>query len=145
MFICDISIFNRFGKQQLDDRLAPLHLEWRDLVVILVIDQVPGITQARLNPFLQTDKANVTKVLQSLEQRGLITRVEDEADHRSKVCFLTEPGQTVVPRLYGFMAEWEAHIFQGFSPNERLQFDEFSQRINANLLGPRPDSKDRAK
>lgn len=140
MFICDISIFNRYGKQQMDERLAPLHLDWRDLVAILVIDQVPGITQARLNPFLQTDKANVTKLLQSLEQRGQITRLEDEADHRSKVCFLTDSGQALVPRLYGLMAEWENHIFQGISPLERAQFEEISQRINANLLGPRPGS-----
>ena len=60
MFICDISVFNKYGKQRLDEMLSSLQIDWRGLVIMLVLEQVPGISQTRLSPFLQTDKANLT-------------------------------------------------------------------------------------
>ena len=35
MFICDISIFNKYGKQKLDKMLSPMKIDWRELVVML--------------------------------------------------------------------------------------------------------------
>ncbi len=133
MFICDISIFNRYGKQKLDDLLRPLSLDWRELVVLLVIDQVPGITQRRLTPFLQTDKANVTKVLKRMEEQELIRREPDEADHRNKICFMTASGQGLVPELNRIMAQWETECFRGLSAQDLAEFDRISQKITANL------------
>ena len=86
MFICDISVFNRYGKRQLDDRLKSLDMDWQALVAILVIDQVPGITQQRLKPFLQTDKANVSKLLTKLADRNLLVREKSATDLRHNGC-----------------------------------------------------------
>uniref|UniRef100_UPI00289A622D hypothetical protein n=1 Tax=Proteiniclasticum sp. TaxID=2053595 RepID=UPI00289A622D len=69
MFICTISVFHKYGKQILDEMLQPLQLDWRSMVVLLVVDQVPGISQRRLIPFLQTDKANVAKLLKEMEEK----------------------------------------------------------------------------
>ena len=141
MLICDISVFNRYGKQHLDELLKPLNLDWRDLVAILVINEVPGITQAKLNPFLQTDKANITKLLQSLETRSLIRRNEDKADHRSKVCFLTEAGSAQVKELYHIMEQWESLCFTGLSDQERQEYDRLSQIITQNMVGAWPKAQ----
>ena len=46
MFICDISVFNKFGKQKLDEMLIPFDIDWRTLVVILVSEQVHEIGRA---------------------------------------------------------------------------------------------------
>lgn len=133
MFICDISSFNKYGKQLLDKMLRPLAVDWRELVVLLVIERVPGITQSRLIPFLQTDKANVTKILQGMEAKGLIRREVDPQDQRNKVCHHTEAGAGLTPRLHEVMSRWEAACFEGLSPDDLLALARISAIIHTNL------------
>jgi len=137
MFICDISVFNKYGKQKLDEMLCPLKIDWRELVVILLIEQVPGITQARLIPFLQTDKANVTKLLQSMEKKGLIRREVDEGDQRNKICNLTNQGNMLIPHLHEVLDLWESACFQGINKDELLQFRRINEIITSNLVTDR--------
>lgn len=135
MFICDISIFNKYGKQKLDDMLRPLKMDWRELIVMLVIEQVPGISQARLIPFLQTDKANVTKLLQTMEGRGLIRRETDEADLRNKVCNLTEQGASLTPKLQEILDLWESTCFKGINKDDLARYKRINEMITKNLVG----------
>lgn len=134
MFICTISVFNRYGKQLLDEMLQPHSLDWRDLVAILVLEQIPGAAQSRLIPFLQTDKANVTKILKALEQKRLINRQIDQTDKRSRACSLTEQGQSLAPKLYKVLQEWEAICFQGIPEAEAEQFKRTSEKITRTMM-----------
>ena len=134
MFICFISIFNKYGKLKLDGLLRPLNMDWRELVVMLVIEQVPGISQTRLVPFVQTDKANVTKLLQQMEQKGLIRREADRGDQRAKVCCLTGQGETLLPRLHEILNDWEDACFQGVSREDRQAFARIGEIITGNLM-----------
>lgn len=134
MFICDISIFNKFGKQKLDELLAPMETNWHELVVMLVIDQVPGITQARVIPFLQTDKANVTKLLQTMEIKGLIRRENDIHDHRVKTCHLTDSGKKWIPDLHRILDAWESVCFQNISEEDLSHFRRITEQITLNLV-----------
>lgn len=134
MFICDICVFNRYGKQRLDEMLRPLNIDWHMLVILLVIEQLPGISQARMSPFLQTDKANVTKLLQAMEKKGLIRRETDSADQRNKVCLLTDQGNKLTPQLHEILESWEAACFKGISTADLLCFQRVSEMISQNLL-----------
>lgn len=134
MFICDISVFNKYGKHKLDELLGPIGLDWRELVAILVIEQVPGITQARLIPFMQTDKGNVTKLLQGMEHKKLIKRKSDPEDGRNKLCTLAKAGQEVAPKLKEVLNQWESYCFKGLTPSEIEQFQKLSQVVLQNLI-----------
>lgn len=134
MFICTISVFNRYGKQLLDDMLQPYSLDWRDLVAILVLEQIPGASQSRLIPFLQTDKANVTKILKALEEKELINRKVNPQDKRNRACSLTEQGQSLAPKLYKVLQEWEAICFQGIPEAEVEQFKATSEKITKTMM-----------
>ncbi|HSP46914.1 MAG TPA: MarR family transcriptional regulator [Clostridiaceae bacterium] len=135
MFICDISVFNKYGKQKLDEMLRPLRMDWRELVVMLVIEQVPGISQTRLVPFLQTDKANVTKSLQAMEGKGLIRRESDQDDMRNKVCYLTTEGEALAPKLQEILDLWEAACFKGINKDDLLHYKRINDMITNNLVG----------
>lgn len=134
MFICNISVFNKYGKLKLDELLAPLFMDWHEFVVMLVSDRVPGISQTRLVPFLQTDKANVTKILQKMEMKDLVHREVDESDQRNKVVWLTEAGRTRIPQLYDIMDRWEAMCFRGLTEEEILAFRTITNTITRNLV-----------
>ena len=134
MFICDISVLNRYGKQFLDESLQPIGVDWRELVTLMVIEQIPGIAQARLIPFLQTDKANVTKHLQNMENKGLISRKTNQNDRRNKSCHLTNKGLCLLPRLHEAMSNWEDNCLLGLTSDERILYDSLNQKIILNLI-----------
>jgi DNA-binding MarR family transcriptional regulator len=101
---------------------------------MLVIEQVPGIPQTRLIPFLQTDKANVTKLLQTMEKRGLIVRNADGDDQRNKVCQLTDQGASMTPKLNQILDLWESTCFQGIDRDELIEFKRINEIITRNLV-----------
>lgn len=135
MFICDISVFNKHGKQLLDTYLEPLQVDWREMVVLLVVEKVPGIAQGRLTPFLQTDKANVTKLLQTMEHLGLLQREEDPEDHRSRTCHLTTKSLALLPKIHDTMKKWEDHCFRGLTVEELALFATLRRKVGYNLTG----------
>lgn len=134
MFICDISVLNRYGKQRLDELLSELFMDWHMLVALLVVEQAPGISQARLSIFLQTDKANISKILKSMEQRGLIRRVADPADLRNKICYATSEGQMLAPQLWKILDLWENECFQDIDKKDLEVFKRVSNTICQNLM-----------
>lgn len=134
MFICDISVFNRYGKQKLDEQLEVLNLKWHDLVLLLVVEQIPGIEQARLIPFLQTDKANVTKLIQRLEQNNFLYRETNKTDKRNKNVFLTKEGKKLVPKLYEIMNVWEDACFFEIDKSELELYKKISSKIITNIM-----------
>ncbi|QSX08429.1 MarR family transcriptional regulator [Alkalibacter rhizosphaerae] len=134
MFICDISVFNKYGKQMLDEKLQSLNMDWHEMVVLLVLEQIPGISQTRLVPFLQTDKANVTKILQGMEKKKQIHRELDANDHRNKVCRLTSKGSKLLPLLHDVMKDWESACFQDVTEEELISFQKVTKTITKNLM-----------
>lgn len=135
MFICDISVLNKFGKQNLDEMLAPYHIDWRNLVVILVSEQVKGVSQAKLIPFMQTDKGNVSRILHSMEKNGLIIRQADLEDNRNKLCYLTDESKKIVGQLKEILEKWEEMCFEGLTKEQVSLYKEVNKIITKNLVG----------
>lgn len=82
MLICDISLINKVRKEKLNEILKSESLDWHDLVTLLVIDYYSSTNQIKLAPYLQTDKGNLTRILNNLEERKLIYRVENPNNRR---------------------------------------------------------------
>lgn len=135
MFICDISALNRYGKQKIDDMLIKFNIDWRILVVLLVTEHVPGISAGRLIPFMQTDKGNVARILQSMETRKMIYREADTKDQRNKLCYLTGESLKLIPELKRILKQWEEECFAGLTKEEILLYKKINSVITNNLVG----------
>lgn len=66
--------------------------QWRVLVNVWFFE---GITQSGLGNLLMQEKTGVARMLGGLEKRGLISRVPDKRDKRSKRVYLTETGKSL--------------------------------------------------
>lgn len=134
MLICNISILNRYAKGQLDQKLSSHGFHWRSMAVLNIIEAVPGMSQNRIGMFLQTDKANVTKLIHQMEDDGFIYRENDTHDRRQKRVYLSEKGQEALPMLKKIMKEWENEIYRPFTAEERKTFEELHGKISKHLL-----------
>lgn len=114
MLICDVSILHRNGKQALDVLLAPLGFSWREMVALLALSQAPDLGQSMLPGLLQTDKANVARLLQEMEGRDLITRTPAAQDSRRRDIHLTDAARTALPSLRDALTKWESHCLSWF-------------------------------
>lgn len=135
MLICAINIFNKNGKGLLDEILLEKDFNWREMVILMVLENVPGATAIFLKKFLQTDKANVTKLIQGLEEKNYLLKKENEKDKRSKRIFLTPAGKEILPWLHESMNRWESLVYLGLSKEELSLYQSLNERILSNLIG----------
>ena len=141
MLVCDISLTHKYGKQTLDARLSPFHVCWQEMVVLMAAHMSPDVTSALLSKLLQTDKGNVTKLLNSMESKGLITRVPTQKDQRRKALRLAPAGETLLPDLYRVMSGWENECLEGLSPEDKKSYQCLSGTVISNLMRMNEESR----
>lgn len=135
MFICDISILNKYAKEKIDHMLIKYNIDWRIMVVLLVAEQIPGVSQSRLTPFMQTDKGNITRIIKDMETRGMIYRKTDTKDQRNKLCYLTDEGIKLLPEIKKIQENWEEECLTGLTKEEKMLYNKINKTISKNLVG----------
>ena len=141
MLVCDISLTHKYGKQTLDARLSHFHVCWQEMVVLMAAHRSPDVTSALLSRLLQTDKGNVTKLRNSMESKGLITRAPTQKDQRRKALRLAPAGETLLPDLYRVMSGWENECFEGLSPEDKKGYQRLSGTVISNLMRMNEESR----
>lgn len=93
-----------------------------------------GQSQAELADKILNDHPNVTRMLDALEKRGLVTRTADPEDRRKYLIFFTEAGKALMNRLAPLAIEERRRLFQGLSQQELDAFEAVLKRIEQNIL-----------
>lgn len=91
----------------------------RGYQVLAMSAQEEAPTQVALAARLGIDRTVMTYVLDDLERDGLIERRQDPADRRVRRIVVTDAGRRVVERLDARVAEAEADLLKGLTPEER--------------------------
>ncbi len=82
------------------------------------------------------EPSTISRLLEALEQRGLIARRTPENDRRAEVVSLTEAGNRMAEyELWPRFAKINASSLAGFSADEQRKFRDFLTRMYANLTG----------
>jgi DNA-binding MarR family transcriptional regulator len=134
VLICDLSLLHKYGKLALDSELKSLGFNWQEMVVMMVLERMPGADQTLLSKLLQTDKGNVTRLLNQMEGKGLLMRQITKEDSRRKAIHLTAQGEAHLLPLHQAMSNWEAACLRGLSREQVLKFEETSALIISNIL-----------
>lgn len=81
-------IFRAFGRKRPGTGQA-----LAEVAVINELHMCPGVNANKVAFFLGMDTGYMTRIINSLERRGLVLRVPSGHDRRSKAVFLTEEGE----------------------------------------------------
>ncbi|MBE1284977.1 MAG: MarR family transcriptional regulator [Rhodobacteraceae bacterium] len=82
----------------------------------------PGIDQATVAGLVAYDRATLGKVIDRLEDRGLIERTVSSNDRRARVLHLTEAGAHLLRQAHDPVQTAQPEILSGLSPAEQEQF-----------------------
>jgi DNA-binding MarR family transcriptional regulator len=109
-------------RSQLDEVLRPVAITPLQYTALTVLERRSGLSTAALarNAFV-TDQSAADMVA-VLEERGLIARLPDPADRRSRVLRLTEQGVALLDRLRDDVAEIEARMLASLPVEEAVEF-----------------------
>lgn len=111
-----ISILYRKTQIHLNHTLKAYDLNSAEFVYLLHLDET-RVNLRDLGDDLRMDHAQTTRVVKSLEEKGLILKERGE-DRRCYLVSLTDQGQIIKPQILSVMREWVGQLTQDLEENE---------------------------
>jgi DNA-binding MarR family transcriptional regulator len=93
----------------------------------------PGISQTEIARICMKDKANVTHIIDALEEKGYLKRILDPRDRRAKVITPTPAAEEVQKRLIAIAENANAAFVQDLTTDERQCLAESLLKISSML------------
>jgi len=87
--------------------------------MLQVIAANPGLGQSRLAETMEVDRSTIVKVVDRLEDRGLIMREPSATDKRSHRLRLTDKGRAALLRMEALVLQHEDEFTKTLSAEER--------------------------
>ena len=116
-------------------RLKNLPIRWGQVPLLLEVLAQEGQTQGQLSRNVHIDPAATTRALASLEEQGMVQRVENPACRRDKLVYPTEAAQELYAVLQPVLQEHTDLLSKGFTEEEKIQILDFFDRMIANVEG----------
>jgi DNA-binding MarR family transcriptional regulator len=107
------------------ERLAPIGLDPRSVLVLRHVAAEEGRTQASLSASLAVPPSRIVGIVDELEHRGLLERRANPSDRRAHALWLTTRGRKLLDEVIAVSRTHEADICAGLSESDRRQLIEF--------------------
>ena len=125
---------NRLMTRYLQQKITPHGVTIGMWYFLRVLWRKDGLTQRELSHIVGTMEPTTLTAIKSMEKKGLVRRVKNDADRRKINIFLTEKGRDLQKELIPLAKEVVDDSVEGFSDRERSAFLEFLAAIQNNLL-----------
>jgi DNA-binding MarR family transcriptional regulator len=128
------------AERLLAKRLAPYSLSPSSFNVLMILRQHPeGCAMSAMSALLLVSRANITGLIDSLEERGLVQRTASVADRRSKMGMLTEAGsrllEEILPGHYAYIKSMLAR----FPEEDKTQLTALLRRMRSAMESFAPE------
>lgn len=126
---------SRLRRTVLDQRLKHLNVTRSQWWVLSQVnrDTGEGFSQIELARLLDVGKVTLGGLIDRLEKNGLVARVPDKDDRRSKRVQLSRKGKALLLRIERIGVEVNREIMQGISTAEEDQLIAILTRMKQNL------------
>ena len=111
------------------EMLGPMDLSPARLTALSMVATEVGINQATLAARLDIAGPSVLKLIDALEQAGLVSRMDVAGDRRRYSLVITRTGRATLERLRVVLAAYEARLASRLTKPERLQLMALLERV----------------
>lgn len=112
------------------ETFAALDLTQKQVSVLWLLEEQPGISQVELGQRLQMDRATTMTIVNRLQARGYVRRERSPTDRRKQALFLNETGAEALQAAKRSIAEHERWLKSRFTPEETEKLVEMLARIH---------------
>jgi MarR family transcriptional regulator, organic hydroperoxide resistance regulator len=128
-----LRITHRMMQRALQAKIAPAGATLGMWYFLRALWTEDGLTQRELSDRTGTMEPTTMSAIQSMEEKGLVTRVRNEKDRRKINVFLTERGRALEQELLPVAASVVASSVQGFSEREVALLIDLLHGVQRNL------------
>jgi DNA-binding MarR family transcriptional regulator len=128
-----IGLANRGFIRLYEGRLRALGFAVAQIPVLVALKHSEGLPQAELVRIARVEQSSMAQLLGRMERDGMIERVADPADKRSRLITLTDAARKRMPAARAIMLQGSAQALEGFSEEEEATLLALLLRVNANL------------
>ncbi len=125
-----IKAYRRFAQARLS--AAGIDVTIDQGMVLKAIHDTPDITLQQVGVVAFKDFASVTRIVQLLEQKGLLRRKPHPTDRRRAKLLLTRAGESALRASASIAQENRRHALEGISAREVEQLRALLKRITEN-------------
>ncbi len=114
--------------------MAPLGLTRPQVRVLVWVDHTPGITQAALCEQLNSSPMAMTGLLDRMEAKKLVKRVDDPRDRRVKRIYLTDGAEALKPEMDVIAERFKVAAREGLSSEDIATAQRVLATMQSNVL-----------
>jgi DNA-binding MarR family transcriptional regulator len=103
-------------------------------VIVQILDKNGMMSQMELAEESFKDAPTITRILDILESKKLITRTQSLKDRRKFVIALTKAGEKIVELVNPLVKEFRAKAYLGFNAQEFKKLEDYMERIEENIV-----------
>lgn len=133
-----ISDVSRLMRRRFDERARAFGATRTQWKALLHVSRNEGLNQGALAELLEVEPITLTRLVDRLEDAGLIERRRDPADRRAWRLFLTDKARPVLDRMRDVAGDLTAQALGGIDPAATAQLTATLEHIRANLHVPLP-------
>lgn len=116
----------------LDRELAKFDISAPQLIVLAYVANKEADSAASLCKSISYDPGAMTRMIDRLQEKGLIRRVPNPEDRRATNLELTAAGKALYPQLLGAKEIVQAQFLRGFSKDEARLLERLLNRLLEN-------------
>jgi DNA-binding MarR family transcriptional regulator len=112
------------------ETFSDLDLTQKQVSVLWLVDDNPGISQIDLGGELQMDRATTMTIVNRLQERAFLRRERSETDGRKQALYLTDAGRAALGQAKQCIRQDEQWLKQRFTADELKNLVELLRRIH---------------
>ncbi len=113
-----------------NEAFAELELTQKQVSVLWLVSDRPGIAQIDVGGRLQMDRATTMTIVNRLQERGYLRRERSASDGRKQALYLTSSGETALDDAKRCIESHETWLKSRFTPEEVEKLVEMLSRIH---------------
>lgn len=136
-----ISDVSRLMRRRFDERarlIGVTRTQWRTLTTLA---RHEGLNQGSLADLLEVEPITLCRMIDRLEEAGLVERRRDPADRRAWLIYLTAKAGPIITQLRALADTMIEHALDGLDDGEREKMFAALRRIRTNL-NDNPEDKE---
>lgn len=128
----------RLLRRAFDARVRTLGMTSRQARLLLILHVTEGENQGYYAELLEVEPISLTRMVDRMEEAGLIERRRDPADRRAWRLFLTDRSRCVIDQVRDCLTGLEDEMLAGLEPEQREALGQMLESIRENFAHIRP-------
>lgn len=124
---------SRMLRREFDARVRDIGVTRPQWWVLTTLRRHEGINQGGLAELLDVEPITVCRMVDRLQEAGLVERRADPADRRSWRLFLTTRANALLDQLKPIAEDLFAEALEGIAPDQQRELHAMLERIRENL------------